>query len=68
MLVNDPQIKSVIWCQKSLNVWIKSLILGIGTQLFQREHKLAADSEGSGASALLTLTQRKHGTFEEAWG
>lgn len=35
VLVNDPQIKSVIWCQQSLNVWIKSLILGIRTQLFQ---------------------------------
>lgn len=59
VLVNDPQIKSVIWCQQSLNVWIKSLILGIRTQLFQQEHKLAADSGGSGASALLTLTSEK---------
>lgn len=33
VLVNDLQIKSVIWCQQSLNVWIKSLILDVRTRL-----------------------------------
>lgn len=42
-LVNDPHIKSVIWCQQSLNVRIKNVLSSVTTRLFQNVSELPTE-------------------------